>query len=100
MNYLKNEEAQQIIERAKQDDHIFKTTHYNSYVELIYKIESITCVTFPQWSNVSNIVFKENYYYITIAVFNSEFLYDMEIALKHGFISILDKIEFNINNKL
>lgn len=100
MEYFSTEEAQQIIKRAKCDKYIFKTTHYNRYVELIYKLENITCITFPQWVHVANIAFKENYYYVTINIFKSEFLYDMKIVLNHRFITVLDKIEYNINNNL
>lgn len=95
MNYFTSDEADKLINAAKTDVNIFKTVQYNKYLEFVYKFDQLIFLTVPQWSKISSIAFFEGSYYITIAVFKSEFLYDIDTAINHGFINVKKDIDLN-----
>jgi spermidine/putrescine-binding protein len=98
MRFSENESLK-IIDRAKEDKNYHSSTYYNLYVEVIYKVKDITCIQFPSWSNVSSISFKDGFYYIIIGIFKDS-VWNLEITLKNGFITIIEDIEYNINRSL
>lgn len=87
-NQTSEKNAELIKQHASKEQYFYHFTHYNSYYELIYRIPSINFISCPQWSRIKKIEIIETGYHITIVIFEDEYLYDINILLKHPIVDI------------
>jgi|688.fasta_scaffold1473629_2 hypothetical protein len=77
-------------DKASKEKFFAKFVHYNSYLQITYVIPQSEFKGFkvPQWSMVTSVVAFENSFILTLALFNDvNWLYDIDVALKHDLIT-------------
>lgn len=87
-NQTSEKNANLIREHASKEKYFHAFAHYNSYYELEYRVPNIHFIDCPQWSRIKRIGMTETGYLITIIVFEDEYLYDINILLKHPIVDI------------
>jgi len=87
-NQTSEKNAELIKQHASKEQYYYSFKHYNSFYQIMYLVPVINVIDVPQWSKIKNISASPQGYLVTVIIFEDEYLYDINILLKHPIITI------------